>query len=214
MIADGPLPLPGSFLRRNPAGETEPRNGRGLVAVMEGPFEDRGRSLDLDNAAGQSQDLIAKWRAGRAAGRPGRSVNGTDLDERAFGEYRPPAPAELQAPPGHRRHAYLPPARQARLLPVDDPEPAPDTPRLPETAISAHDSHPPDTESRRVSQAPFDRIGKIVGHTGQYRLVPGQAQPAISPVAMVCGPKSDPDVFVGFPVSPDNARMLPGAGLG
>jgi len=110
MIASGPLPLLGSFLRWNPAGKTEPRNGRGLVAVMEGPFEYCGRSLDLDNAAGQFQDLIAKRRPRRAMRRPRWPVDGQDLDERAFAEYPPPASAELQAPPGNRRHANLPPA--------------------------------------------------------------------------------------------------------
>lgn len=86
---------------------------------MERPLECGGRCLDLDNTAGQFQDLIAKRR-------PGRLVNGDDLDGRAFAEHTPPAPAEFQASCGERRYAYPPPAGQPGLVSVDDPEPAPD----------------------------------------------------------------------------------------
>jgi hypothetical protein len=107
------------FLRRDPLGNLEPGHGRGLVMIMERPLEGSGRCLDLDHTAGQFQDLIARRR-------PRRPVNGNDLDGRALAEHTPPAPAEIQAPCGERRHAYPPPAGQPRLVSVDDPEPAPD----------------------------------------------------------------------------------------
>ena len=87
-VIRGELRLFCGFLRRDPLGNLELRNGRGLVTNMERPFEGGGRCLDLDNAARQFQDLIARRR-------PGRSVNGNDLDGRAFAEYTPPAPEEL-----------------------------------------------------------------------------------------------------------------------
>jgi hypothetical protein len=86
-------------------GNLEPRNGRGLVPIMERPLEGGGRCLDLDNTARQLQDLIAKRRPRRATRRPRRSVNGNDLDGRAVAEHTPPAPAELQASWGDRPDA-------------------------------------------------------------------------------------------------------------
>jgi hypothetical protein len=102
-VIGGELRLLCGFLRRDPVGNLEPRKGRGLVTIMQRPLERTGRSLDLNNTAGQFQDLLAKRR-------PRRSVNGKDLDGRAFAEHTPPAPAEVQPSWGKRRHAYLPPA--------------------------------------------------------------------------------------------------------
>jgi hypothetical protein len=79
-------------------GNLEPRKGRGLVTITERPLKGSGWCLDLNDTAGQFQDLIAKRR-------PRRSVNGKDLDGRAFAERTPPAPTEIQAPWGDRRHA-------------------------------------------------------------------------------------------------------------
>jgi hypothetical protein len=118
-VIRGELFLLCGFLWRDPLGNLEPRNGRGPVTNMERPLEGGGRCLDLDNTARQFQDLIARRR-------PRRTVNGTDLDGRAFAEHTPPAPAEFQASCGERRHADLPPAGQPGLVSVDDPEPAPD----------------------------------------------------------------------------------------
>ena len=87
-VIRGELRLFCGFLRRDPLANLELRSGRGLVTNMERPFEGGGRCLDLDNTARQFQDLIARRR-------PGRSVNGNDLDGRAFAEHTPPAPEEL-----------------------------------------------------------------------------------------------------------------------
>lgn len=97
-VIRGELRLPCGFLRRDPVGDLKPRKGRGLVTIMERPLEGSGRCLDLNHTAGQFQDLVANRR-------PRRSVNGKDLDGRAFAEHTPPAPAEVQASRGDRRHA-------------------------------------------------------------------------------------------------------------
>ncbi len=97
-VIGGELRLPCGFLRRDPVGNLEPRKGRGLVTLMERPLERSDGCLDLNNIAGQFQDLVAKRR-------PRRSVNGEDLDGRAFAEHVPPAPEEVQASWGERRHA-------------------------------------------------------------------------------------------------------------
>ena len=78
-------------------GNLEPRKGRGLITTMQRPLEHGGRCLDLNDTARQFQDLIARRH-------PRWSVNGKDLDGRAFAARPPPAPTEVQVSWGDGRH--------------------------------------------------------------------------------------------------------------
>src|SRR5436190_21818966 len=99
------LSLLGIFLCRNPVIDLQPRNGSGPETAMESPLEHCGRRLDPDHTAGQLHDLIAERRPRRGERRPGRPVNGKDLNGRVLTEPAPPAAAEAQASRGNRRHA-------------------------------------------------------------------------------------------------------------
>ena len=51
-VIRGELRLLCGFLRRDPVGNLEPRNGRGLVTITERPLNGSGRCLDPNNTAG------------------------------------------------------------------------------------------------------------------------------------------------------------------